>query len=442
MSTTTTNVTSNLSSTEKMSLLCEIISYVTGLLLTALLTNHLSTADYSTVALGVYTLSLVYPFVMRGAYRTVFTYLGTYLSESTSTDANALLAWELRVAVVSGGSVIALLTIASILLYFFDRGFYSTDYSVVLAFLWLLPMMAMKSLQGDVLLCLKQYRAYFVCNVASQPAWCMIIVGLYVLVIGKLDFTIIVCAYLLSYLITVLGQSIWINLQPNTVGFATLWGVSITSADKSIWRKNSLELFASLELVTIQTSIGVYLLKFFTSDPGAIGIYSVVSTIANVFYLVSSALSTILSPLVSEGVSSTAGEAQLQKTVNSINGVQLLLGSILYAVLFVFSDKILLCFGSQYQSASLALRVFSGLCLLTMFVDNGLTILSYSGNANKSMFLNAFCVLLVMISGSLGSYYYDVTGLLIAVGLSIFVANLIACFVVRKLYTIKVATLF
>lgn len=442
MTTTTSSVTSNLSTTEKMSLICEIISYVVGLVLTALLTNYLSDTRYSTVALAIYTLSLVYPFVMLGAYQTVFTYLGKYLSESTSTDTNALLAWELRVVVVSGGSVIALLTIASVLLYFFDRNFYSTDNSVILAFLWLLPMMAMISLQGDVLLCLKQYRAYFVCNVVSQPLWCMLLVGFFVLVTGKINYTMVLISYLLSYLITVLGQAIWIKLQPNTVSLSTLWGQSISSADKSAWRKSSLELFASLELVTIQGSIGVYLLKFFSSDPGAVGLFSVVSIIANVFYLLSYALSTILSPLVSKGVSTTAGCSQLQSTINSINGIQLLLGSILYAGLFAFTDQILLLFGPHYQSASWALRIFSGLLYLTMFVDNGLIVLNYSGSANKSMVLNALCVVLIVIFGSLGSYYYNVTGLLIAAGLSLFVANLIASLIVRKQYNIRVATLF
>jgi O-antigen/teichoic acid export membrane protein len=436
------DIASDLTSTETISIVSEVISYAVGLVMTALLTNHLTSIGYSRVALGIYTLALAYPLLMRGANKTIFSYLGGYFKESAADNALALLSWELKTIVFGSLAFIVLLAITAAALYVFDPVFYHSDYGIVFAFLCLAPLWSCVGVQGNVLLSLKQYRAYFTCNVVSQPVWCTIILGAFIWAYGSLDFSLVMIAYFGSYIITIIGQAMWLKLQPNTVSFSTIWRANISAANLSTWRKYSMELFANAELVRLQNSIGVYLLEFLSADKTAVGLFSVISSIVSLFYLVWTALSTVLTPLISAKIKSTEGKGQLQTILNSINYAQLLLGCAIYAALFFFSRDILKIFGSHYTRAEGLLKVYAAIKLFNMFNSSGITILNYAGSAKTSMSLNACCLILMLTFGSWGAYYYNTPGLMIIAGLSIIAINLVACGLVRHRYGLKVMSVF
>jgi|GEM_PF-3238896 len=435
------SLTSQMSTTETISIVAEIISYAVGLVVTALLTNHLTAIAYSRVALGMYTLVIVYPLVMRGANRTIFSYLGTYLKESTGADASGLLSWEMRCLLFGTLAFLVLALVVAVVIYIFDPQFFQTSYVIVFAFICLAPFWSIISLQGNILLSFKQYKAYFTCNVVSRPLWLMIILVILVRFFGALDFKLVMVAYFVSYIITIIGQSIWLKIQPNVVGLAAIWNANISKEKESMWRKYSLELFVNLELYNIQATVGVYLLAFFSNNKTAAGVYSVVSSIVNLFLLITAAMSSILSPLIATKISQSKGRQQLQSILNSINLVQLVLGVIIYLIIFFFTKEVLNLFGSHYTTAVFILKIYAGIQLLSMFNFNGLTILNYSGNAKTSMVLNGIMLVLILIFGSLGAYYFNTLGVMVAVGVSSVLVYFIACGVVRKYYGLKVMSL-
>jgi O-antigen/teichoic acid export membrane protein len=442
MSTQPSKASTSLTSTEMLSIIAEVIAYAVGLVVTAFLTNYLSSIGYSRVALGLYTLALVYPLMMRGANKTVLTYLSQYVSEKNSTKVASFLSWELRCFVWGGIVFIAALAVVATSIYFIDPSFYQSDYGIVLIFICLVPLWAFLGLQGNVLLSLKQYRAYFVCDVVSQPVWCAILLALTVLIHGSLGFTQVIFTYFGSYGISIIGQSIWLGIQPNTKSLIEIWQTNITSADRKTWRGYSLQLFANIELSYMQSSAGVYILQFFASDATAVGLYAVISAVANVFYLIWKAMSTILSALISENASSAKGQALLQSVINSMNLSQLLLGGVVYLVIFFFAGSILNMFGAHYTQVATLLRIYTGIQFLNMFNTSGITILSYAGRAKESVALNVLNLILVLVVGSLAAYYYNTSGLVITLALASFVVSLIACGMVRHYYNIKVMTLF
>lgn len=436
MSTMTTS--SKLKSTEIMSIVCEVSSYVVGLILTALLTNFLLPVDYSHIVLGIYTLSLVYPLLLRGANKTIFTYLGEYLTASSGTEAKALLSWELH-SIVYGALVFMMLTgFTAVAIYLFDPSFYRSGYEVVLGFLCLAPLWGCLSIQGNVLLSMKQYKAYFVCNVLSQPLWCMLVIGIIVWIHGSLDYKLVLGAYFFSYLISVIGEAIWLKVQPNSLSFKAIWDATISTSDKSKWRGYSRQLFINLELQTLLGAVSVYLLEIFSSDANAAGTYNVVYSIAAVIFCFNAALATILTPLISGNIQTTAGQAILQKVTDSINLVQLILGIATFAVIFFYAKDILGLFGAHYESASTSLIVYTGISVLTLFPTNSTTILNYSGDVKTDIYLYLFGVVFVCITGALGSYYDGVMGMLVANALAYLLIAIIGCGIVRSKYNLKV----
>jgi O-antigen/teichoic acid export membrane protein len=439
---TTTSSSSAATSTEIKSIVCELSSYVMGLLLTALLTNYLSATDYSRVVLGIYTLVLAYPLLLRGANKTIFTYLGQYFTSSTSTDANALLSWELH-SIVYGALVFLILTaFTAITLYVFDPGFYGSGYEVILGFLCLAPLWGCLSIQGNVLLDMKQYKAYFVCNVVSQPLWCLIAVAFFVWVHGSLDYKLVLFAYFFSYIISVVGEGIWLKIQPNVVSFKKIWDANITATDKKKWRGYSVQLFINLELATLLGTVAVYLLEIFSSDANAAGTYNVVLNITEALFAINTALATIITPLISGNIQTTKGQAILQKLTNSINLIQLILGVAAFVVVYLFADQILGLFGAHYENASNALIIFTAISALSLFGANSLTILNYSGDVKDDIYINLFGVIFICIAGGVGSYLYGVTGMLIVTAVAYWLQYIIGSAIVRTKYNLKVMTFF
>ena len=140
--TTTSNNTSNseLSSSEILSIISEFVAYSVGLVITALMTNYLSTTVYSTVVLGIYSLTLLYPLVTRGSSQAIFTYLGKYITQQDSDDTKSFLAWEQRTLVYGAAVFIGVVIIIGIALLIFAPTFYNTKYSIIFPFLGIAPL--------------------------------------------------------------------------------------------------------------------------------------------------------------------------------------------------------------------------------------------------------------------------------------------------------------
>lgn len=443
MSTTTsTSTSSDLSQSEVISLICNFLAYFIGLGTTSLLTNYLLPVEYSRVVLGIYSVTLLYPLVMRGGNQSIFTYLGQYLKQEDTDSTTAFLAWDLKVLVYGIIVYLFLVISVSLAIYYFDYTYFADSYKVIFAFLCLAPLWAFMSIQGKVLLSLKQYRAYFTCNVISQPFWLLVFLAFYVWQHDALTYRHVIYAYYASYIITIVGLAVWLNVQPNTQSFKTLWQTALSSSLVSEWRKYSFELFINLEISTLQGTVGVYILEIFSGDKTAAGMYAVVTNIAKLYSMVNSALATIITPLISGNVTTSDGQATLQKTINSINVWQIVAGGLIYVATILFAKPILSMFGSHYEQAATILKIYCTFEFLLMFNTNGLVILNYAGDVTKSIILNISILVLILIFGSVAAYFYQLNGFLIAASMSFFVVYLVACGIVRSDYNLKVLSIF
>lgn len=431
--------------THAVVLLLIITSYLATYILNVFLANLLDPAGYGTISVVFQLLAFFSPFALLGTELSVLRFLPEYIQQERYDYVAGFVRWSLKTFVMTsitilllGGSLVCFLSILSDLhLIGFDK------YNIVIYAFWLIPLFAFVVYLTNVFQAL---RRYFLSASFGGFGLTLLIILVTTLLIAFFDntwignyekrFSILLCIGIASILV-IIGQCLMIRrfLPENFFSIKPKY-----HAHK--WLRNSYEMMSSTIVFASLSAIDIMMLSFLGKNGEQVGHFAALFVITSSVVIFSTAVDTIINPLIAPSMKEKDGHTHLQSILHILNIFKVIPTVLLSLVIILFGRELLAHFGPGFTEAYPALQVMLVGFVIGQFLNSSGPLLLYSGHQNLSFKISLIQLLSILVLDCIFIPLFQLDGAVWILSLSIIGSSIVRTFYCHCYVKIKVFFLY
>lgn len=209
-------------------------------------------------------------------------------------------------------------------------------------------------------------------------------------------------------------------------------GVDTVSQDTTnIWYKTSLHLIATQIIYIALRYMDLFIVKIFSSDASAAGIYSAIMVVTHIIYFIPVSLTFLVKPSISSLYDKPEKYAELQEIINATNLIIFICCPVLLFIICFWSYDILAFFGPDFVVAKSPLIIFSLGCCFLGLSRVSQAILLFSGREKLNFYITVADIFILLILGIPATYYFDLPGIATVVAGLFFFQGMMYIFLAR-----------
>lgn len=180
------------------------------------------------------------------------------------------------------------------------------------------------------------------------------------------------------------------------------------------WLTVSLRMVMNNLLYLFLVTIDLILVQFISPNKASVGLYAVALTIVSAIMIIPKNIQGALKAHISVLLEGRQGHAQLQKKINLLNRYTLGIILLISGVILMFSNQLLSHFGHIYLQAEQTLVILTVAYMIAGFSQSATTLITYSGQEKLLLKISILEIIVLIVSGIIMTYLYDITGTAIA----------------------------
>lgn len=192
-----------------------------------------------------------------------------------------------------------------------------------------------------------------------------------------------------------------------------------------MWYSTSFHLIGAQVIYIVLRYMDLFIVKLFSLDSGAAGVYSAIMVITHLIYFVPVAIAFLVKPTISSFYDKPALYPKLQETIDATNAVIFVCCPIMLSIICCWGTDILTFFGPEYVAAKNALIIFSLGCTFVGLTRVPQTILLFSGKETVIFYTAIVNILILLIIGIPATYFFNLDGIATVVACSFLVQGTI-----------------
>jgi O-antigen/teichoic acid export membrane protein len=310
------------------------------------------------------------------------------------------------------------------------------EYHLVVYFLWIAPLGALTLLFSSYLLCNRNVYlgTFFGAN-------SLYLFGILLLIPATFIFDItlrIKSLWLLIFCVTTIIatiQSFILFFKMRDVlerSFSYFFKKTISDqARKKEWWEVSLRLIFNQFVYLIVSALDLILLEIIDPNEAVVGYYAAALTVTGLIWMTQLALFQHISPMISSSIETENDKKELQVLINKAQINNIVLNSILIALITIFTNPILKFFGPEYLAAKIPLWILLGATFISLLSTPASKLLAYSGNEKSLLFISILQVTTMLISGVILISLFGMIGAALAVMTTLLVRGIASIYFVR-----------
>ncbi len=414
-----------------------IANYIINYYFNIFLTHHYNTETYGIISLIFVALTLSTTFILQGSHLSCIRFLPEYLSAHEIDKFEGFRSWARRILFFSSIFILVIGTVIIILsLYLrkFNFIFFGHINFTIFPF-WLIPLFALTAFQASVLLSMQKQVLSVISNGFLFLITIIILLFLNFYIKNlKIYYTFISIGF--GLLVTILLQEFFIKYFLNKE-HKKLHKISISMADKKIWRHVSIHLMINSIIYIGIFSLDTLMLKFLGISNTIIGEFSVLMVLTGVFLLIQNASISILSPLITPLIRNN-NLGGLQLIMNRSFVFRFFLGLIMLLIFFIYGREILNNFGSLYISLYNYLIILSIVFFINLNCGFSITLLTLSGHQSSVTKIITLQFIIVLLLNLILIPIYHLSGAIFTLSVGIITTQLLAVALVRYYLGLKI----
>lgn len=422
-----------------------IVLFILGLagfafkfLFNTFLTRHLSSALFGDFSVALSVFNVVSAYMLFGTATSSIRFFSSYLKKNEIESASIFIAWNLRIVLISSLIFFVLLTLFTTMImglhlfHIYDI----REYHLVVYFLWIAPLGALTLLFSSYLLCNRNVYlgTFFGAN-------SLYLFGILLLIPATFIFDItlrIKSLWLLIFCVTTIIatiQSFILFFKMRDVlerSFSYFFKKTISDqARKKEWWEVSLRLIFNQFVYLIVSALDLILLEIIDPNEAVVGYYAAALTVTGLIWMTQLALFQHISPMISSSIETENDKKELQVLINKAQINNIVLNSILIALITIFTNPILKFFGPEYLAAKIPLWILLGATFISLLSTPASKLLAYSGNEKSLLFISILQVTTMLISGVILISLFGMIGAALAVMTTLLVRGIASIYFVR-----------
>lgn len=411
-----------------------LLAFIANFLFNLLLSRNLTAAVYGDIYIVIQLLVLCSILGVWGTNTTIVRFLPKYLAGHEHDKLLGYLSWN-KTLVFRATLVLSLLgglfAAGAFILDKFHITSIDKMHPFIFAF-WLIPLYIVSLITNSTLQGLQRVNlAMFLSNVGFVLLG-IVELGLFVLVFKKVNI------YQLLLLLGV-SQSLIILIQFKLIKQKLYQIVTTENLQYEIpkWQQYSRSMLANNVVMYISNIVVVMVLELIGKHEAEVGIFAAITTVASIFYTVSGAINTLVSPQLSANENNPS---KLQEITSKANLSRILITTPIILIVVFFAKDILVMFNPLFATYTLALNITTISTYLFIFFSIAASLLTYGG-AEK---LELYSTITFLLSSLLFSFIlipkFQLIGAIWAQVISLTIAYLFDFIACKKV--LKVKTLF
>lgn len=293
---------------------------------------------------GLYTLAILFPILLMTFLNMGLSASNVYFisSKKISLDDALRLNKRLFIKVSLVGLILGLIITFTLT----DLLFPGLNKSILIISLILYPMVLLYGYMLSIFQALQDFKNYNVLLIL-QPVIFLILVSTFVIT-NHIELVNLIISFIISYIIAL----IYISFKLNSI--RKIYSVKSTTVSEKEIINYGIKSNISNIVSFLNYKIDIFLVNIFI-NPTATGIYIIAIVLVEKIWLISSAISTVLLPRLSE-LSSNKGERK--KITPYVSRIVMFITLIIGLILALISEQLIfLIFGSEYEGAFEALLI-------------------------------------------------------------------------------------
>jgi O-antigen/teichoic acid export membrane protein len=301
----------------------------------------------------------------------------------------------------------------------------AVDMPTLLAGMWLIPLVGLTALQGEMILGTQNVVLARFPNLVVQPLLCIIISFAIIRASGSLTSLNVIIAFGLAALVVFLFQC-WALRRVLPCPLGKCLPVYMTNK----WLRVSLPLLlvAGFELVLIRADI--LILGIFKGDSTA-GIYNVATQTATLVSFVFAAVNTVAAPMIAS-LYAKGDHASLQKLVSATTKWMCWPSLAITVVLLLWGNRILSLFGTEFTVGWLPLSLLAVGHLVNTCVGPVTYLMSLTGHQDISAKVFGISALLNIVLNLILIPFWGIVGAAVATMVTMMLWNVWLYIEVKK----------
>tara|TARA_R110000868_G_scaffold158036_3_gene385777 strand:- start:25533 stop:26852 length:1320 start_codon:yes stop_codon:yes gene_type:complete len=393
-----------------------ILGYLVKYFLNALLASHMTPELYGDFAVALRVLTIVSGIALLGTNISSKRFLSKYLNMHKDHQAKDYVAWNLHVIRYTFFVCLALGLVLGLLNMFLRRyDIHNVDeLHLAVYMLWVSPFFAFSLLFTSFLLCNRNVvLAQFFANFAKYSLMFVFFgVSIYFLDIPIYSGSI-VGIMLGAFLVLAVIEALFVNrFFSNTMPLAK--AIEKPQKTKDKWFKVAVRLIANNIIFLLMCTADLIIIEIISPREQAVGFYAAALTISSVLQIIPRGVYTVVKPYIADSLYDEKKLAILQKRFNHSNIVFFILTAVIMLSIIGFAKPLLATFGPAYTEAVTALIILSVGRFFSLMCQSSILIMAYGDHEKMMMSVSFIEFVLLVISASVMTYYFGITGTAIA----------------------------
>ncbi len=417
-----------------------VVSYFIKYGLNVFLARHLTADVYGDFSLAIRILAIFITLSLFGTNVSAYRFLSKYLQSDNKLTAANYIAWNIKLISVTFliSFVLALVSFVLILTLHFLGINDINQYHLTIYMLWITPFAAVSVLLKEFLFC---SNSIFLPTIYSNVLLNVILLMLFMVITlffkRELDnltiVTVLFIGYVsVSFLLLLLVNNDFLLMLKS--GLKQLSTVPITNTK---WLQTSSRLISNNIIFMMIGVLDLVMVNVFSKNTLNVGHYAAVLTITSIVALIPNNLYVGLKAKISSLSSSERGRIELQKELDKVNPIVIVIIAVLGALIICFSKTLLSHFGPSYIIANCALITLTiGVCISSA-TRIAPMLLSYTGFEKELLVLTISELVIMLILVAPATYYFDITGAATATAFVMCIKPLATVYLVRNRLSLR-----
>ncbi|MCP4180993.1 MAG: oligosaccharide flippase family protein, partial [bacterium] len=419
-----------------------LFCYIIKCLCNIVLARTLSTNEYGDFSLYFKIITVIAIILLLGTNNSAKKYLSKFFTVNDVKSIYEFTAWNIKIITRIFKYYIIFLIILFLIMPFINSStYYFSVFSLSIA-----PVTALSIFFSSYLLSNKWPMLYYFFNKFAVYVIFLLLIGTGILFFQvRIHMTQVMIYLLFTYLIIVILEYFLIiklfREHKIIFSYEILKRIKYDIKNSRLWMFDSLRLISNQLIYNLIWTIGFFILKIFNNpNNNSVAYYASILVISNILFLVPSSITPIVIPKINLLVT-RKNYFILQKYVNTINLINVLLLSIIFICMLLFSRTFLSFFGKEYNSAYTSFIIICiSYYIAAIFIPTG-KILTYT-DTGRQLKISVLELCTAIVLGVIGTVFYGLPGLSIAIMISILIKSILTFFSIKRKIPIKPLSLF
>lgn len=419
-------------------LLAYTIAYLASYLFNVFLANVLGASMYGDYSLGMRILSVVAPIILLGTTSSSRRFIANYLVSKQQDDVTKYVVWNTRLFLCMSAVTIALITLSIIILialHVYNLQDIKT-YHIVIYLLYAAPILGLTQLSYSILLAFNRYSfATYVSNVAPYFLMNLFLLLLW-LYVRNIHSILIAGVVLLAYLCVNLVMILYMHYKIPELNLTKIFlsKEKINKKSSQEWLGTAKRFMFNGIVFTCINAIDLLTIELVLDNENLVGYYAATLMITKIILLIRVGFNAYISVKVSQLINE---KAELQSMFKKVSTLQLCIIAILCLLLLLFSNTLLLHFGTGFLEAKIPLEILIIGTGIAVFLTPGSMALLYSGNEKTVLLTNSVTLISYVIVCPIMTYYFGLVGTAITSAILETVPRFVIACIARHLLQVR-----